>query len=319
MTLYSFVFRCLKCIGARMCFMKCFLVLLLIFVMPLSFRTAFCADKPLTKTYINVGVTQSTLLGSNKNDLAAALKTFTKTVAKQIGYDVEITVSIFKNMDELAALPEDRRPHIVILVSWDFLGIEKEGWLTPVTATTVRGGNVYSSFELLVPANSKAKSIEDLRGKNISILFMPQTQIGLPWLRSLLQEHKLGTLESFFGNITMENNPMKAILPVFLGQKDAGLITAEKFKLMAELNPQLNKMRTIAVSKPLVCGITGFNRMEWETPGIKQDFIDAMLKLHLSPAGQQVLHLFKADQLVAYRPEYMETIRAVARTLSQAP
>ncbi len=160
------------------------------------------------------------------------------------------------------------------------------------------------------------KTIEDLRGKTMSILFMPQTQAGLPWLRSLLVQRALGTMESFFGNIIIEHDPMKAILPVFFEQRDAGLITAEKFALMAELNPQLKKMRSIAVSAPLVCGITAVNQEGWDTPRLKQDFIDGMLGLHLSPAGQQLLNLFKTDQIVAYQPEYMDTVREIARILS---
>ncbi len=125
-------------------------------------------------------------------------------------------------------------------------------------------------------------------------------------------------MESFFGNIKIENDPMNAILPVFFGQRDAGLITAGKFELMAELNPQLNKMRAIAISKPLLCGITSVYLTGWDSPATEQDFIDAMLELHLSPAGQQILNLFKTDQIAVYRPEYMEAVREIGKILSSA-
>ncbi len=48
----------------------------------------------------------------------------------------------------------------------------------------------------------------------------------------------------------------------------------------------------------------------------QKDIIDAMLKLHVSPAGQKMLYLFKYDQILAYRPEYLETVRTLARILS---
>ncbi len=292
------------------------MLLIIVVVMPLWFKTAFCADKPRVKTHIKVALIESAFLGSNENDAAAAFKTFARTVGKQKGYDMEITISTFKDADELVSLPENMRPHIAILESWEFLKIEKEGWLTPVAATSIDRDRVCSTFEILVLPDSPAKTIEDLRGKTINILFMPQTQIGFPWLRSLLREHNLATMESFFKDIKVETDPMKAILPVFFGQRDAGLITGEKFKLMAELNPQLNKMRPIAVSEPLMCGITGINQTGWDSPKIKQDFIDGILELHLSPTGQQILHLFKTDQIVTYRPEEMETVRALAKILS---
>ncbi|PIE73731.1 MAG: hypothetical protein CSA20_01620 [Deltaproteobacteria bacterium] len=294
----------------------CFLTLLVIFLMPMMAGTAFATDTPLIKTHIKVALIQSAFLGSNENDAAAAFKTFAKTIGKHKGYDMEITVSTFKDASELAALPESERPHIVILEGWAFLEIEKEGWLTPVTVTSIGRGKVLTPYKILVPASSTANTIEDLRGKAINILFMPQTQTALPWLRSLLQQHKLGTMASFFGDILIENDPMKAMLPVFFGQRDAGLINAEKFELMAELNPQLNKMRVIATSQPLVSGITAVNHTAvWDNPTIKEDFIDALLKLHLCPAGQQILHLFKTDQVIAYRPEYLDTIRTIHQAL----
>ncbi|PIE71595.1 MAG: hypothetical protein CSA22_01845 [Deltaproteobacteria bacterium] len=296
----------------------CLTLLLIIVVVPFGFRAAFCADTPLVRTHIKVALIESAFLGSNENDAAAAFKTFARTMGKQKGYDMEITVSTFKDAAELAALPDARRPHIAVLESWAFLEIEKEGWLTPVAAASVGRGRVCSSFEILVPVSSPAKTIEDLRGKTINILFMPQTQIGFHWLRSLLRKHDVETMDSFFKDITIENDPMKAVLPVFFDKRDAGLIAAERFELMAELNPQLTQMRAIAISKPLICGITCFNQTGWDSPTVKEDFINAMLELHLSPAGQQILHLFKTDQIVAYRPEDMETVRALVSPLSDS-
>ncbi len=297
---------------------RCLPILPVIFIIPLTFGTAFSAEEPLIKLHIKVALIRSAFLGSNENDAAAAFKTFARTIGKQKGYDMEITVSTFDDAAELAALPEDKRPHVTILDSWSFLELEKEGWLTPVAATSVSGDEISTPYEILVPAGSPAKTIEDLRGKSINILFMPQTQIGVPWLRSLLKQHNLGTMESFFGSIKIENDPMSAILPVFFGQRDAGLITAGKFELMAELNPQLNKMRTIAISRPLLCGITSVNLRGWDSPATEQDFIDAMLELHLSPAGQQILNLFKTDQIAVYRPQYMDAVRKIGKILAGA-
>lgn len=291
-------------------------LLMALFVMLLTPVTTFCADQPLIKTHIRVSSIQSAFLGSNENDAATAFKSFARIIGKQKGYDMEISISTFKDVSQLMALPEDKRPHIVILGSWSFLKIEKEGWLTPIATTSIGEGQACSPYQILVPEDSTAQTIEDLRGKTINILFRPQTQIGVPWLRSILATNNLGTLDSFFADTLMENDPMKAILPVFFGQRDAGLIPTEKFQLMAELNPQLNKMRAIAVSKPLIRGITSFNRKGWDSPKIKQDMIDAILELHLSPIGQQILHLFKTDRIIAYQPKDMDTVRAVGEILS---
>ncbi len=281
------------------------------------FGTAFSADESLTPFQMKVALIKSSLLGSNENDAAAAFKTFAKIVGRQKGYDVEVTVSIFQNADDLRGLPKEKRPHVVSLGSWLFLELEKEGWLTPIASSSIGEGKVCTPFKILVPAKSKVKTLEDLRGKNINILFTALTEIGLPWLQSLLGQHNLGTMASFFGDISIENDSMKAILPVFLGQKDAGLISAGKFKVMAELNPQLNTMRTITTSEPLLCGVTCVNAAEWSNSKVKEDFAKAMLELHLSPVGQQILQLFKTDQIMPYHLEDIETVRRLTKHLKE--
>ncbi len=113
-------------------------ILLVISIIPSTFGTAFSAEGPLIKLHINVALIRSAFLGSNENDAAAAFKTFAKTIGKRKGYDMEITVSTFDNASELTGLPKDKRPHVAILDSWSFLELEKEGWLTPVAATSNR-------------------------------------------------------------------------------------------------------------------------------------------------------------------------------------
>ncbi len=317
---YFSIFKGLKFTGPRVLAMPhCLLMGLVIFVMLLWSETGFSQDKPLIKTHIDVALIRSAFVGSNESDAAAAFKTLAKIIGEQKGYDIVMIVSIFDDSDELSALPEEKRPHIALWASWSFLQIEKEGWLTPVATISIGNAKACSAFEILVPDNSQVETIEGLRGKTLNILLMPQTQIGFPWLQSLLQERSLGTMESFFKKINIENDPMKTVLPVFFGQRDAGLIPAEKFQLMAELNPQLNRMHAIAVSEPLICSIISVNNIKWTSNAtMRKDFIDAMLNLHLSPAGQQILHLFKTDQILAYRPEDMNTIRELAKILSGA-
>ncbi len=292
-------------------------LLVVFFLVFFGLGTAFSTEKSLIPCHLRIALLKSSLLGSNESDAAAAFKTFAKIIGRQKGYDMELAVSIFKDADDLINLPREKRPHIVLLGSWLFLELEKEGWLTPAVSSSIGGGEVCTPFKILVPAKSKVKTLEDLRDKNINILFTALSEVGLPWLQSLLREGNLGTMASFFGDIAIENDPMKTILPVFLGQKDAGLIAAGKFKRMAELNPQLNTMRTIAISEPLLCGVTCVNAAGWPSPKLREEFIEAMLELHLSPEGRQILQLFKTDQIMPYYPEDIETVRRLTKHLNE--
>lgn len=289
-------------------------MLSVIFVLLFTADVAFAENGSLIKANVRVGFIQSAFSGVNYNDARTAFKAFAKIVGRKKGYDVEITVRTFADAIEVKSLPEEMRPHLVILETMTFLELENEAWLKPVVVPSERD-SVYNSFLILVPESSKAKTIRDLRGKGLNLLFTSNTEVGYHWLRSLLRENKLGEINSFFGDVKTVSDPMQAILPVFFGKRDVGLIDLAKFELMAELNPQLKKLRPIAISQPFLCAIISVNESGWDSLKLKQEFIASMLELHLSPAGQQILTLFKVDQLAVFRPEYLDIVRTLFHRL----
>jgi hypothetical protein len=104
--------------------------------------------------------------------------------------------------------------------------------------------------------------------------------------------------------------PSAAVLPVFFGKKQACVVDESGFDVMTELNPQVGKgLQTVAVSEPLVDGVLCLNSSGWSSETYKQDVIKALGELHLEPAGQQILTLFKTDQLIPFQEKYLETAR----------
>jgi hypothetical protein len=79
---------------------------------------------------------------------------------------------------------------------------------------------------------------------------------------------------------------------------------------MSELNPQVgSNLLVLAVSDPYLESITCIGRSGWPSERARQDLIQAMAEFHLEPNGRQILELFKVDQLVPFKDEYLNTAR----------
>jgi ABC-type phosphate/phosphonate transport system substrate-binding protein len=284
--------------------------LILVAILPLSstLAAASATSRPLEPARLNAGFIQSAFFGIHRLDAEAAFKTFARTIGRNMGYDIAVTVCTFENARELAAMPPEKQPDIVILESWSYLEMRDPDWLEPVFATSDQG-KVAGRYLLLVRHDGDYSTLEDLRGASLNLYFAANAEPGRFWLEYLLREAGPGTPEEFFNPLELHADPMLAILPVFFGKKDAAVIDATKFELLAELNPQLGRLKILASSEPLVSGIICLKRTGWFTECFKRDMARAMAELHLQPAGQQILTLFRMDRLVPYESEHLDTMR----------
>ena len=79
---------------------------------------------------------------------------------------------------------------------------------------------------------------------------------------------------------------------------------------MAELNPQVGSNLVItAASDPYLENITCISKSGWPSDRARQDVIQAIAEFHLEPNGRQILELFKVDQMMPFKEEYLTTAR----------
>ncbi|MEZ4599664.1 MAG: PhnD/SsuA/transferrin family substrate-binding protein [Syntrophotaleaceae bacterium] len=265
---------------------------------------------------LKVGFIESTFLGINHRDAEAAFKTFARTIGRTEGYDVEVEVVLFKSARELDALQAEERPELIILETWNYLDLKNPGWLKPVCVTADRE-QVAKRF-LLLTGNPDLNSLADLRGKSLNLFMIANAELGHHWLQALLRERKLGTVADFFGRVELHTEPMRAILPVFFQSRDAVVIDSAKLELMAELNPQLNRLKVINSSQPLVNGVLCVKRSGWSSAVFQDAMLKVLPDLHRSPAGQQILHLFRLNRLVPFEDHFLDEVRKLRhRTVSR--
>lgn len=265
------------------------------------------AAENLAKEQLLVGYVHGQLEGVNPQDAEAAFKTLAKTLGIKSSYDVEITVKTYKSGVNFGKNFNQQIPHIILMSSWDYL-INKESELIEPKFVPADKAHVMRRY-LLVSKQVKSRNIEDLHGLSLNLIYSPSNTLARQWLNVALKEADQPDINSFFGSIEYHDDPMATVLPVFFGKRDAALVDAEKFALMVELNPQLQRLNIIASSKPFLNGLVCFKRDGWSSPEFRDAMIDTLANLHKTSAGQQILTIFKTGQTVPYKAHYLESVQ----------
>lgn len=264
---------------------------------------------------MTIGFLQSAVSGVNLSDAEAAMKVFGQTLGKSYGYDMHVSMHTFKHARDIISGPFAGKIDLFLIDSWSYLEVEQAQWIEPVFVSSEQG-EVANRYLLLTHGKGGLDSLTDLRGKSLNLLTASNAMLGIPWLRVLLLEQRLGRPEDFFSQVRYQSDPMPTILQVFFGKKDAALIDAARFQLMTELNPQLNRLKTIETSEPFVNYVLCLKRSGWSPKHIKTDIIEVVNKLHLNPKAQQVFTLFKFERLVPFEYHQLDTVRQLRRRIA---
>lgn len=273
----------------------------------------------LKRGTLNVGFMQSCFKGVNRNDAQAAFKAFLATVGRQRGYDLESRVEIFEDAPTFEAAINRKEIHLAIFDSWQYLSMNvrqvMDHYFVPVPKETI--GRQYM---LLTRRGSGLNALNDLRGKELTRLEMGSATMGGPWLNTLLLVNGHASQDRFFGRIEVVGKPATAVLPVFFGKKHACLVDLESYEVMKELNPQLgNALQVVASSEPCVDNVIALVKDGWLSEVHKEDTIQALADLHLEPAGQQILALFKVARLLPFKEDYLDAVKKLRAAYQQPP
>lgn len=266
---------------------------------------------------LRVGFTKSCFLGVNRNDAEASFKAFLATVGRQRGYDVRSEVRIFEDTPSFEAAINRKEIHLAIIDSWQYVSMDIQKVMDPYFVSMAKD-DVGRDYMVLTRQGSGLNTLQDLRGKEIARLEMGSATMGQPWLETLLMMNGFGALERYFGRIEVVGKPSSAVLPVFFGNKHACLVDKLGLDIMVELNPQLgSKLQAIASSELYADNVLCLSKDGWTSETHKQDTIRALAELHLEPAGQQILTLFKVAKLAPYKEQYMQTVKKLRATFDR--
>jgi ABC-type phosphate/phosphonate transport system substrate-binding protein len=215
-----------------------------------------------------------------------------------LGDDSSIRQAFLEKRIDMAAITTD-----------EYVRLRGRAPIQPILTATA-GHDPYHSVVLLVRRDAGIRSLAELQGKRLTLSTDQSKSIHLTWLETLLMKQGVQRTEAYFSAIKEAKRPSQAILPVFFQQADACLTTQQAFDVVRELNPQIGSDLVVLVRSPsLVSGVMVF-RTDFD-PGVKGKILEILQKLPMDANGSQILRMFRMNELLPWRPEYLETVEAL--------
>jgi phosphonate transport system substrate-binding protein len=259
--------------------------------------------------FFNVGITHAAFRNINPNDAAAAYMAVLETIGRHHGRHFKATTQIFDDPRVFEAAIRGGSFNLSVVGAWDYLSMHIDDVAKPTFVVT-ENGQIGRRYLVLTRRDSGLNALSDLRGKGIIKLDYAAVGAALRWIDTLLAAGRLGSQERFFGGIEVVSKPSAAVLSVFFGKKSACVVDESSFKIMKELNPQVGlTLQVVASSENFADVVICVGNSGWPSEAVKAETIQALADLAQDPGGRQVLTLFKIDQMVPFREEYLDTIR----------
>jgi len=278
--------------------------------------TVRASDKPIAE-FFTVGITRTAFRNINPNDAAAAYTVVLETIGRRHGRQFKATTQIFDDPGAFEATIRGGSLHISVVGAWDYLSMHIDDVAKP-SFVVAENGQVGRRYLVLTRRDSGLNALPDLRGKSIVKLDYAAVGAALHWLDTLLAAGRLGPQERFFGNVEVVGKPSAAVLPVFFGKKSACVVDESSFKIMKELNPQVGlALQVVAISEKFADVLICVREHGWPSDALRAETIQALADLPRDPGGRQILTLFKIDQLVPFRDEYLDNIRQLRATYAK--
>jgi ABC-type phosphate/phosphonate transport system substrate-binding protein len=255
---------------------------------------------------VHVAFSGGLFMDVNTTDALAATRVWARAIAQKKGFEIEDPY-ILDDINVSIEAFKAQRIDIAALLTKEYLEIREKVPLVPCFMPK-RNGRTQQDFLVLVHVQSGFNRVEDLAGKEILLLAGMEGNLGRAWLENILMEKGYASCEKYFKRVTQLQRASRAVLPVYFRQTDACLVTSYSFETLVELNPQLKtQLKAVAVS-PAFAPAVMCVRANYESP-YKQPVLDALRNLHLDPKGQQILMLFKIDEIVPMDPVSLESAR----------
>lgn len=243
---------------------------------------------------IRIGISSRTFDKINRNDAAAALKAWGGAVAREQNLTEQIDVELYDVFEELRDDFLAGRLEAVSITAMDFLRMEiVVDWI--FVLATDRGAFV--EYVLIVHRDGGLEILEALEERRILLYQGQRMDLARHWLESLQTKLADGPDRPLWSDAIEMRKSSEAIFQIFFRQADAAVVSRESFRLARELNPQLGeRLKTLAVSPPFIPAFFIF-RPSFEGPRRKR-LESAILELHATPGGRQVLTTFQSAKMV---------------------
>lgn len=271
-----------------LCRLGLWLVLIFVGLLFNPIDTAATTDEKLFR----IGFSAKTFTDVNDNDAMAAVKVWAEVIAREQKIPVAASPLVLRGVDEIRRVLRNQDIDALALPTDEYWQV-RELLDQRIYIGNGTGDKISQEYVLLVHQESGIERLEDLRGRRLNFMQSSQMSLAPVWLDTTLLQAGFSRASEFC-RVTEFPNLSKALLPVFFRQADACVVTRSSFQTMAELNPQISqRLRVLDTSPEMVTSGFCFRR-GYDEP-IRGKIISELTKIMTSPAGAQVMKLFKAE------------------------
>ncbi len=210
---------------------------------------------------------------------------------------------------------EDGRTDIAFICGGPYVEGHDQYGLALLAAPVVEGEPAYYS-NLIVPATSQARSLEDLRGKTFAFSD-PQSNSG--YLVPASELARLGSApDSFFSSSYFSGAHDKSIIAVTDGLVDGSAVDSLIWDFMINRTPEL-KTKAKVIQRFGPYGIPPVVARKGLDPELQSRIQEILIAMHKIPRGKKILEGMNIERFTIVEDSHYDSIRELSRQLSEAP
>lgn len=220
-----------------------------------------------------------------------------------------------KTYDEINDLIRAGSITVAIVCTNAYLEGQEDFGLEALVVPQIRGETVYYSY-LIVPADSPAQSLADLRGKTFAFSD-PLSNSGR--LVPLYELKKMGeTPETFFSRTIFTYSHDNSVRAVMEKLVDGAAVDSLVYEFMADRDPAV-RARTRVLARWGPFGINPVVVQPQLDPRLKEQLRTLFLSMHQSPEGQRILNMLGVDRFLPPDATSYETVRLMRAYVRHQP
>jgi phosphonate transport system substrate-binding protein len=208
---------------------------------------------------------------------------------------------------------ESREIEAAFICSGPYVSGHKKFGLELLAAPQAYGKTVYYSY-IIVPSESSARSLEDLRGKSFAFSD-PLSNTG-KLVPEYLLTRKGENSKTFFSKTVFSYSHDKSIIAVADGMVDGAAVDSLIWEYLNKIKPELTgKTRILLKSDPYA--IPPFVVHPSLDPALKEKLRTLLLRAHTKPEGKKILDKMMTEKFVPISDSAYDSIREMNRWIAR--